>query len=87
MPLTNDAVPLNHLVSETDSLVTLELEFTVADTVIPTAGVFTVKLAKNKHSNLGITIQGRYIWGTYLLINYSWGISFRRRYNGAHAAL
>lgn len=57
MPLTNDAVPLNHLVSETDSLVTLELEFTVADTVIPTAGVFTVKLAKNKHSNLGITIQ------------------------------
>ncbi|KAI5755545.1 hypothetical protein M8J77_017845 [Diaphorina citri] len=57
MPLTNDAVPLNHLVNETDSLVTLEVEFTVADTVVPTSGVFTVKLAKNKHSNLGITIQ------------------------------
>lgn len=58
MPLTNDAVPLNHLVNENDSLVTLEVEFSVADTVIPTSGVFTVKLAKNKHSNLGVTIQG-----------------------------
>uniref|UniRef100_A0A8D8X6R4 Glutamate receptor-interacting protein 2 n=1 Tax=Cacopsylla melanoneura TaxID=428564 RepID=A0A8D8X6R4_9HEMI len=57
MPLTNDAVPLNNLVNENDSLVTLEVEFTVADTVVPTSGVFTVKLAKNRHSNLGITIQ------------------------------
>ncbi|XP_046673224.1 glutamate receptor-interacting protein 2 isoform X2 [Homalodisca vitripennis] len=38
--------------------VTLTIEFAVAQTVMPTSGVFTVKLANNKVAGLGITISG-----------------------------
>lgn len=40
--------------------ITLEVEFDVADTVVPSSGVFTVKLSK-RGVNLGITITGKRI--------------------------
>ncbi|XP_019871732.1 glutamate receptor-interacting protein 2 isoform X2 [Aethina tumida] len=41
--------------NETNSKVTLQVEFDVTDTIVPSSGVFTVKLAK-RGSGLGITI-------------------------------
>lgn len=38
--------------------VMITIEFTVAQTVLPTSGIFTVKLANNKVAGLGITISG-----------------------------
>lgn len=38
--------------------VVLQVEFDVADTIVPTSGVFTIKLAK-RGPGLGITIQGK----------------------------
>ncbi|XP_054275201.1 glutamate receptor-interacting protein 1-like [Macrosteles quadrilineatus] len=38
--------------------VTLTTEFAIAQTVMPTSGIFTVKLANNKVAGLGITISG-----------------------------
>lgn len=38
----------------------LQTEFDVADTVIPSSGIFTVKLAKSG-PDLGITVTGRYL--------------------------
>jgi hypothetical protein len=40
------------------STVTLTTEFSVAQTVMPSSGIFTVKLANNKMAGLGITISG-----------------------------
>lgn len=40
--------------------VTLTVEFAVAQTVMPTSGVFTVRLANNKVAGLGITISGQF---------------------------
>lgn len=37
--------------------VVLQVEFDVADTIVPSSGVFTIKLAK-RGPGLGITIQG-----------------------------
>ncbi|CAH0555415.1 unnamed protein product [Brassicogethes aeneus] len=41
--------------NEPNSKITLQVEFDVADTIVPSSGVFTVKLAK-RGSGLGITI-------------------------------
>lgn len=38
--------------------VVLQVEFDVADTIVPSSGVFTIKLAK-RGPGLGITIQGK----------------------------
>lgn len=38
--------------------VELEIEFDMADSVIPASGVFNVKLIKNQRSGLGITVNG-----------------------------
>lgn len=38
--------------------ITLQVEFDVADTIVPGSGIFTVKLAK-RGPDLGITITGR----------------------------
>lgn len=43
----------------TGGKVTLQVEFDVADTVVPSSGVFSVKLAK-RGVGLGITITGEY---------------------------
>lgn len=40
------------------SSVILSIEFAVAQTVVPSSGIFTVKLANNKICGLGITITG-----------------------------
>lgn len=42
----------------TNQKVVLQVEFDVADTIVPSSGVFTIKLAK-RGPGLGITIQGK----------------------------
>lgn len=42
----------------TGGRITLQIEFDVADTVVPSSGVFTVKLPK-RGVGLGITITGK----------------------------
>lgn len=41
-----------------DQKLVLQVEFDVADTIVPSSGVFTIKLAK-RGPGLGITIQGK----------------------------
>lgn len=38
--------------------IVLQIDFDVADTIVPSSGVFTIKLAK-RGPGLGITIQGK----------------------------
>lgn len=40
------------------SKLVLQIEFDVADTIVPSSGIFTVKLAK-RGPGLGITITGK----------------------------
>lgn len=51
----------------TGGKVTLQVEFDVADTVVPSSGVFTVKLAK-RGAGLGITITGKVTYIFYSII-------------------
>ncbi|XP_023221786.1 glutamate receptor-interacting protein 1-like isoform X2 [Centruroides sculpturatus] len=51
--MTTDEVM--HLIQQSHPRVTLDIEFDVAESVVPSSGTFTVKLAK-KGSGLGITI-------------------------------
>ena len=46
--------------SESACLMTLHVEFDVADAVVPSSGIFSVKLAR-RGSGLGITITGLWI--------------------------
>lgn len=46
--------------------VVLQVEFDVADTIVPSSGVFTIKLAK-RGPGLGITIQGECNRSTYIV--------------------
>lgn len=47
---------LEHLICSKSA--TLTVEFPVAQTVVPSSGVFTVKLANNRTCGLGITVTG-----------------------------
>lgn len=51
--------------NEQNGKITLQVEFDVADSVVPTSGIFTVKLAK-RGPGLGITITGKNV----LLLHY-----------------
>jgi len=42
---------------DSGALLTLHVEFDVADAVVPSSGIFSVKLARRGHG-LGITITG-----------------------------
>ena len=49
---------VNHLLRECHQQCTLEVEFDVADSVVPSSGVFNVKLPITE-SGLGITLSGK----------------------------
>lgn len=45
----------------------IKVEFDITDSVVPTSGEFTVKLLKNDHRSLGITITGKTpVFHTYI---------------------
>ncbi|XP_066964417.1 glutamate receptor-interacting protein 2 isoform X2 [Macrobrachium rosenbergii] len=49
---------VTQMVANSRPTVTLDVEFDVADSVVPSSGTFAVKLAK-RHNGLGITLTGR----------------------------
>ena len=51
---------VTQMINNSRPSVTLELEFEVADSVIPSSGTFAVKLAK-RHSGLGIIITSKFV--------------------------
>ena len=58
---------VNRMLRESKSKVTLHIEFDVADSVVPSTGVYSVKLAK-RGAGLGITISCKS--KTFLKTNY-----------------
>lgn len=50
---------VTQMVANSRPTVTLDVEFDVADSVVPSSGTFAVKLAK-RHNGLGITLTGKY---------------------------
>ena len=61
---------VTQMVNNSRPTVTLDVEFEVADSVVPSSGTFAVKLAK-RHSGLGITITSKYFFSIefFLFIN------------------
>ena len=55
--------------------VELEIEFDMADSVIPSSGVFNVKLAKSNRHGLGITVNGT-SHGTFVIAEVKCGMVF-----------
>lgn len=52
---------VTQMVANSRPTVTLDVEFDVADSVVPSSGTFAVKLAK-RHNGLGITLTGKYLY-------------------------
>lgn len=50
---------VTQMIANSRPTVTLDIEFDVADSVVPSSGTFAVKLAK-RHNGLGITLTGNY---------------------------
>lgn len=56
--ILGDSVPKAASSHQLTNWVELEIEFDIVDSVVPSSGVFNVKLAKSNKNGLGITVNG-----------------------------